>query len=75
MKAKVTMALYRQIAIDIAKNIASGKYVQEIGSLVVLCSLPLGFPETIRKALFLLKDVGIYKLKKAAALGLFPLKK
>lgn len=29
MKAKkVTMALYRQIAIDIAKNIASGKYVQ-----------------------------------------------
>ncbi len=69
MKAKkVTMALYRQIAIDIAKNIAAGKYVQgdKLFGRSVLASHYRVSPETIRKAVFLLKDVGILQTEKGS---------
>lgn len=71
MKAKkVTMALYRQIAIDIAKNIASGKYVQgdRLFGRSVLASHYQVSPETIRKAVFLLKDVGILQTEKGSGI-------
>lgn len=65
---KVTMSQYRQIAIDIAKNIASGKYVQgdKLFGRSVLASHYKVSPETIRKAVFLLKDVGILQTEKGS---------
>lgn len=63
---KVVMSLYRQIAIDIAENIVNGKYTQgkKLFGRSVLASYYKVSPETIRKAVFLLKDVGIVETEK-----------
>ena len=67
---KVTISLYRQIAIDIAENIANGKYVQgeKLFGRSVLASHYKVSPETIRKAVFLLKDVGIVETEKGSGI-------
>ncbi len=62
----IAISVYRQIAIDLAKNIANGKYRQ--GEILfgrsVLASQYKVSPETIRKAIYLLSDIGILKSQK-----------
>lgn len=67
---KITVAVYRQIAIDIAKNIVNGKYVegQKLFGRSILASQYKVSPETIRKAVYLLKDVGILNTEKGSGI-------
>lgn len=69
-KDKVVISQYRQIAINIAENIATGKYVQgeKLFGRSVLASHYKVSPETIRKAVFLLKDVGIVDTEKGSGI-------
>lgn len=70
-KQKITTgAVYRQIAIDIAKKVVSGEYVegQKLYGRSVLASHYKVSPETIRKATHLLKDVGILNTKKGSGI-------
>jgi len=62
--------VYRQIAIDIARSIAAGKYGngQKLFGRSVLASHYRVSPETIRKAVFLLKDVGILATEKGSGI-------
>jgi len=66
----VIIAVYRQIAIDIAKNIANGTYIegQKLFGRSVLSSQYKVSPETIRKAVHLLKDVGILETEKGSGI-------
>jgi len=66
----VVVAVYRQIAIDIAKNIANGTYIegQKLFGRSVLSSQYKVSPETIRKATHLLKDVGILEIEKGSGM-------
>ncbi len=63
---KATFPIYRKIAINIAQDIVSGKYVegQTLSGRTVLSSQYSVSPETIRKAVYLLKDVGILDIEK-----------
>lgn len=63
---KATFPVYRKIAISIAQDIVSGKYVegQKLSGRTVLSSQYGVSPETIRKAVYLLKDVGILDIEK-----------
>lgn len=67
-KDKVVISLYRQIAIDIAENVVRGKYApgQKLFGRSVLASHYKVSPETIRKAIFLLKDVGIVETERGS---------
>lgn len=67
---KVMISQYRQIAIDIAENIVNGKYSQgeKLFGRSVLASHYKVSPETIRKAVFLLKDVGIVETEKGSGI-------
>ena len=67
---KVTISQYRRIAIDIAENIVNGKYMQgeKLLGRSVLASHYKVSPETIRKAVFLLKDVGIVETEKGSGI-------
>ena len=69
-KHKITSSLYRQIAIDIAKAIATGKYAQgeKLFGRSMLASHYKVSPETIRKSMFLLKDVGIVEIEKGSGI-------
>ncbi|NLO45528.1 MAG: GntR family transcriptional regulator [Clostridiales bacterium] len=62
----VTISAYRQIAIDIAKDIANGKYKQ--GEILygrsILASQYKVSSETIRKAIYLLSDIGVLESQK-----------
>lgn len=60
---------YRKIAIDIAENIVNGNYTegQKLFGRSVLASKYQVSPETIRKAMHLLKDVGIVDIKKGSS--------
>jgi len=66
----VVVAVYRQIAIDIAKDIANGTYIegQKLFGRSVLSSQYKVSPETIRKAMHLLKDVGILEIEKGSGI-------
>ena len=63
---KTTFPVYRKIAINIAQDIVGGKYVegQKLSGRTVLSSRYRVSPETIRKAVYLLKDVGIVNIEK-----------
>ncbi|MEM5770840.1 MAG: TrkA C-terminal domain-containing protein [Bacillota bacterium] len=63
---KATFPIYRKIAINIAQDIVNGKYVegQKLSGRTVLSSQYRVSPETIRKAVYLLKDVGILDIEK-----------
>lgn len=67
---KATSSVYRKIAIDIAENIVNGKYTegQKLFGRSVLASHYQVSPETIRKAVYLLKDVGIVDSKKGSSI-------
>lgn len=69
-RQEIATPAYRQIAIDIAKNIANGKYGkgQKLFGRSVLASQYRVSPETIRKAVFLLKDVGILETEKGSGI-------
>lgn len=64
-------SLYRRIAIDIATDIASGKYAQgeKLFGRSVLASRYKVSPETIRKAIFLLTDVGITQTERGSGIN------
>lgn len=74
---KVRMSLYRKIAIDIAKNITNGKYAQgeKLFGRSVLASHYKVSPETIRKSIYLLKDVGILETEKGSGVEVVSVKK
>lgn len=63
---KTTYPVYRKIAIDIARDIVSGRYTegQKLSGRTVLSSRYGVSPETIRKAVYLLKDIGVLDVKK-----------
>lgn len=63
---KLATSVYRKIAIHIAKSVAEGKYVegQKIYGRSVLASQYKVSPETIRKAVYILKDMGILDTEK-----------
>ncbi|MDR1559737.1 MAG: GntR family transcriptional regulator [Clostridiales bacterium] len=58
---KITNSVYRKISIDIARDIANGKYMegQKLYGRSMLASQYKVSPETIRKAVYILKDMGI----------------
>jgi K+/H+ antiporter YhaU regulatory subunit KhtT len=60
-----SLPVYRKIAIDISQDIVSGKYLegQKLSGRSVLSSQYGVSPETIRKSVYLLKDVGILDVK------------
>lgn len=76
-RQKVEMSLYRQIAIDIAEGIANGKYArgEKLYGRSVLASHYKVSPETIRKAVYLLKDVGILKTEKGSGIEVVSVEK
>jgi K+/H+ antiporter YhaU regulatory subunit KhtT len=67
---KVVASGYRKIAIDIANDIVGGKYKegQKLHGRSVLSSYYGVSPETIRKAAFLLKDVGILDTERGSGI-------
>jgi K+/H+ antiporter YhaU regulatory subunit KhtT len=67
---KVLPSGYRQIAIDIVKDIVQGKYSkgQKLFGRSVLASYYQVSSETIRKAVFILKDVGILDTEKGSGI-------
>ena len=67
---KITSPAYRKIAIDIANDIVKGKYTegQKLFGRSVLASYYKVSPETIRRAVFLLKDVGILDTEKGSGI-------
>lgn len=74
---KVTASTYRQIAIDIAQDIVKGKYVkgQKLFGRSVLASYYHVSSETIRKAVFILKDMGILDTEKGSGIEVLSLEK
>lgn len=67
---KITGSAYQKIAIEIAQSVASGKYT-EGQKLFGRSSLAAQFsvsPETIRKAVHLLKDVGVLDSEKGSGI-------
>ncbi len=68
MEQKVTTSQYRKIAMDIARNIAEGKYKegQKLFGRSVLASHYKVSPETVRKAVHILKDMGIVETEKGS---------
>lgn len=69
-KKKVTTAAYRKISIEIARDIVNGTYVegQKLFGRSALASQYEVSPETIRKAVFLLKDVGVVITEKGSGI-------
>lgn len=67
-KQKITTSVYRKIAIDLAKNIATGKYIEgeKLFGRSVLASQYNVSPETIRKSVHILKDLGILDTEKGS---------
>lgn len=67
---QTTSSAYRKIALDIAKDIADGKYVegQKLFGRSMLASHYKVSPETIRKAIYILKDVGILDSEKGSGI-------
>lgn len=74
---KITTSIYRKIAIDIAEDIVTGKYVegQKLFGRSVLASQYKVSPETIRKAVYILKDVGILDIEKGRGINVISVHK
>jgi len=74
---KIAISAYRKIAIDIAKSIVNGKYVegQKLFGRSVLASQYKVSPETIRKAAHILKDMGIVDTEKGSGIEVISVNK
>lgn len=74
---RVATSTYRKIAIDIAESIANGKYAegQKLYGRSVLASQYKVSPETIRKAVYILKDVGILDTEKGSGVEVISVRK
>ena len=74
---KIALSAYRKIAIDIAKSIVNGKYVegQKLFGRSVLASQYKVSPETIRKAAHILKDMGIVDTEKGSGIEVISVNK
>jgi len=74
---KIATSSYRKIAIDIAESIVNGKYVegQKLYGRSVLASQYKVSPETIRKAVHILKDVGILDTEKGSGVEVLSISK
>lgn len=74
---KVATSTYRKIAIDIAESISNGKYTegQKLYGRSVLASQYKVSPETIRKAVYILKDVGILDTEKGSGVEVISVRK
>lgn len=64
-KNKVVSPVYQQIAIDIAQNIVNGKYTvgEKLSGRSTLASHYGVSPETIRRAVYILQDVGVLRVE------------
>ena len=64
-KHKIAEPIYQKIAIDIASKIAAGKYKagEKIYGRSMLAAHYAVSPETIRRAMFMLQDVGIVAIE------------
>lgn len=73
----LTTSIYRKVAIDIAKNIANGKYTegQKLFGRSVLASQYKVSPETIRKAVHILKSMDILDVEKGSGIEVVSVKK
>lgn len=69
-KKKISQPAYRIIAMDIAKEIVAGKYAegQKLFGRSVLASHYQVSPETVRKAVSILKDVGVVETEKGSGI-------
>lgn len=67
---KITSSAYRKIALGIATDVVNGKYVegQKLFGRSILASHYKVSPETIRKAVYLLKDVGVLDTEKGSGI-------
>lgn len=74
---RVSLPVYRKIAVSIAQDIVGGKYVegQKLSGRTVLSSQYGVSPETIRKAVHLLQDVDILDIKKNSGVRIRSVKK
>ncbi len=74
---RVSLPVYRKIAVNIAQDILGGKYVegQKLSGRTVLSSQYGVSPETIRKAVHLLQDVDILDIKKNSGVWIRSVKK
>lgn len=74
-KEKIVMPIYQQIAIDIASKIASGKYKvgEKIYGRSSLASQYSVSPETIRRAIYILKDVEIVDTERGSGIEIISL--
>jgi K+/H+ antiporter YhaU regulatory subunit KhtT len=77
VEQKDATCAYRQIATDIAQDIVKGKYVrgQKLFGRSVLASYYHVSSETIRKAVFILKDMGILDTEKGSGIEVLSLEK
>ena len=63
-------AVYKQIAVDIAAKVVSGKYQpgQKIRGRSALASQYNVSPETVRRAVFLLSQVGVLEVRQGSGI-------
>lgn len=68
--ATTEQAVYKQIAIDIASKVVNGKYRpgQKIHGRSTLASQYNVSPETVRRAVFLLNQVGVLQVRQGAGI-------
>ena len=74
---KIATPIYRKIAIDIAKSVVNGTYIkgQKLFGRSVLASQYKVSPETIRKAVHILKDMDILDTEKGSGVEVVSVEK
>ena len=72
---KIVAPAYQRIAVDIANSIADGKYTvgQRISGRTTLASHYGVSPETIRKAVCILQDVGVLSVTQGSGIEILSL--
>ena len=77
MEQKTSAPAYRKIAVEIARDISKGKYSenQRLSGRTVLASQYKVSPETIRKAVHILKDIGILDTERGSGIRIVSLEK
>lgn len=70
VSCKQSAAVYKQIAMDIASKVVNGKYRpgEKIHGRSTLASQYNVSPETVRRAVFLLNQVGVLAVKQGAGI-------